>query len=267
MLPVLFLCVVTSAAAALPRCPAGGAEELVLEAEIALARSEWPRAASRLGCAAQRSSEVALAERATRTAFEYQQPAAAVVSARRWLALDPESETARRHFAIALLRDYDDPAAASEFAPLLDLVDRARAYEQLLGVLAAERNVTGAARVMDRLAATDPDLPEARYAASVLWQRADHGGRALAEARGCAHAAPGLACRAVLRDARPGDTRPARRGTGAIGGADGRWRSAGAARSRLAAARFGPSRRGRRDVWRTAARRTGPSTRRSRRSA
>jgi tetratricopeptide (TPR) repeat protein len=191
MLPAMLLCAATSAAAAPARCPAGDVPELVRAAELALARSEWPQATLRLACAAERSADPAVAERATRTAFEYQQAGKAVVGARRWLTLDPGSETARRHLAIALLRDYDDAAAAREFAPLLDGGDRGRAYGQLLGVLAEERNVTGAARIMDRLAAGDPDLPEARHAVSVLWQRADHGSRALAEAQAALALRPG----------------------------------------------------------------------------
>jgi tetratricopeptide (TPR) repeat protein len=52
----------------------------------------------------------------------------------------------------------------------------------LLGILAEEENETGAARVMDRLAAADAGLAEAQYAASVLWQQAEHGAKALAAA-------------------------------------------------------------------------------------
>jgi tetratricopeptide (TPR) repeat protein len=84
-----------------------------------------------------------------------------------------------------LLRVYDDAGAAAEFRALLEdaYEDRARGYLVLLGILSEEGNETGAARVMERLAAADPEVAEAQYAASVLWQRAEDGGRALAAAR------------------------------------------------------------------------------------
>lgn len=187
----ILLCAVTTASAATSRCPAGDAAALERGAERARQRAEWARAAAGLACAAGRSGDAALAERATRSAFEFGQVRSAVTSARRWLALAPDSETARRHLAIALLRDYDAVAAAREFAPLLAVEDRARAWNQLLGVLADERNGTGAAQVADQLAAADAGLPEAQLAISVLWQRADHGGRALAAAERALALRPG----------------------------------------------------------------------------
>jgi len=175
------------------RCPAGDAYDLVVSAERALARADWPLAARHYGCAAQRSDDAALAERATRSAYDNHQLVAAVAGARRWLELAPQSEVARRFLAAALLRLYDDIGAAREFALLLDTSyqDRARGYMVLLGILAEERNETGAARVMERLAATDADLAEAQYATSVLWQRAEDGNRALTAARRAMELRPG----------------------------------------------------------------------------
>jgi len=183
------LALVLSAGAAVPvfaaaRCPAGDAYDLAVSAERALARAEWPSAAWQYACATQRSDDVAIAERATRTAYDNHQLVNAVAGARRWLELAPDSEVARRYLATGLLRLYDD-AAAQQFAELLNTSyqDRARGYVVLLGILAEERNETGSARVMERLAAVDPELAEAQYALSVLWQRAEDGKRALAAAR------------------------------------------------------------------------------------
>ena len=166
------------------RCPRGDTWELAVGAERALARAEWPRAAKLYGCAAQSSDDPTLAERATRTAYENLQLPQAVAAAKRWLTIAPDSEVARRHLATGLLRLYDDEAAGAQFAELLNTSyqDRARGYMVLLGILAAEENETGAARVMDRLAATDAGLAEAQYAASVLWQRAENGAKALTAA-------------------------------------------------------------------------------------
>jgi tetratricopeptide (TPR) repeat protein len=163
-------------------CPRGGAESLAVTAEHALARGDWPEAARRYACAAAASPDAAIAERATRIAWDNQQLVRAVQAARRWLELAPANEVARRYLATGLLRLYDEDAAAEQFAELLDTsyADRARGYLVLLGILSAEDNETGAARVMDRLAAGDAALPEAQFAAGMLWQRAEHAARAIA---------------------------------------------------------------------------------------
>ena len=103
------------------------------------------------------STDAAVAERATRTAYDNLQLERAAESARRWLALVPDSEVARRYLATSLLRVYDEDGAAEQFTQLLQTsyTDRARGYLVLLGILSGEDNDTGAARVMDRLAAGD----------------------------------------------------------------------------------------------------------------
>ena len=105
----------------------------------------------------------------------------------------PTSEVARRYLATSLLRLYDEDEAAVQFAELLktSYADRARGYLVLLGILSAEDNETGAARVMDKLAAGDATLPEAQYAASMLWNRAENGAKALAAAERALALRPG----------------------------------------------------------------------------
>jgi len=166
------------------RCPRGDAWTLSIRAEHALERGEWPEAARLYGCAATASDDPAVAEQATRSAYDNLQLERAVASAERWLELAPESEVARRYLATGLLRLYDEDAATVQFAELLktSYADRARGYVVLLGILSAEGNDTGAARIMDSLAAADAASPEAQYAASVLWQRAENGAKALAAA-------------------------------------------------------------------------------------
>ncbi len=175
---------VAQAGAADARCPGGNAPDLAVVAERALARGEWPRAARLFVCAARAGDDPALAERATRAAYDNHQLERAVEAARRWLELAPEREVARRYLATGLLRLYDERAAAGQFAELLKMTypDRARGYLALLDILSEEGNDTGAARVMDQLAASDSSLAEAHYAASILWQRAEDGRRALAAA-------------------------------------------------------------------------------------
>lgn len=165
-------------------CPRGDAWSLSVDAERALGRGAWPEAARRYACAARASSDAAVAERATREAYDNLQLKRAAESAERWLELAPTSEVARRYLATTMLRLYDEDGAAGQFSELLktSYPDRARGFLVLLGILSAEPNETGAARVMDTLAAADPELPEAQYAASMLWQRAEHGANALAAA-------------------------------------------------------------------------------------
>jgi len=184
-LATLLLAAGGPALAADARCPAGDVWQIVVGAEQALSLADWPEATRLYGCAAAKSDDPSLAERATRTAYENHQLARAIAGARRWLELAPASEVARRHLATSLLRLYDDEAATAEFAELLktSYSDRARGFIVLLSILGEESNETGAARVMDRLAAADAAVPEAQYAAAVLWLRAEDAGKALAAAR------------------------------------------------------------------------------------
>jgi tetratricopeptide (TPR) repeat protein len=182
---LLALPAATAAAAARePPCPRGDAWSLSIGAERALERGAWPEAAREYACAARESTDAAVAERATRTAYDNQQLERAAESARRWLALAPASEVARRYLATSLLRLYDEDGAAEQFTRLLETSypDRARGYLALLGTLSGEDNDTGAARVMERLAGADAALAEAQYAAAMLWQRAENGAKALAAA-------------------------------------------------------------------------------------
>ena len=172
------------AKAAAASCPHGDAWSLSVGAESALERGAWPEAARQYACAARVSPDPAVAERATRESFDNLQLERAAESARRWLELAPESEVARRYLATSLLRLYDEDGAAAQFTELLksSYADRARGYLVLLGILSAESNETGAARVMERLAGADAGLAEAQYAASMLWNRAENGTRGLAAA-------------------------------------------------------------------------------------
>lgn len=154
-------------------------------AALAEARGDWPLAAQAWACAALGSGDPEDAERATRYAFAGGHHRAAEAAARRWLQLEPGREEAQRFLALTLLRVHRDEEAATAFATVLDtgFESRAAGYESLQSILLEERNDSGAARVMDALAAGDPQLPEAWLARSVLWQRAEHGARALEAAR------------------------------------------------------------------------------------
>jgi predicted Zn-dependent protease len=167
--------------AAAAACSPADSRQQLEAADLALARGAWPVAARALACAAAASGEAAVAERATRVGFELAQWQPALDSARRWVELQPDREEARRHLALLLLRLHRSDESAAQFALILETAyaDRAQGHEALLDILRGEANDAGAARVMQRLAERDPDLPEAQHALSVLWQRAEHGARAL----------------------------------------------------------------------------------------
>jgi tetratricopeptide (TPR) repeat protein len=181
------------ASASADSCARGDAWSLSIDAERALERGAWPEAARQYACAARVSDDPAVAERATRESYDNLQLERAALAAKRWLELVPASEVARRYLATSLLRHYDEDEAAVQFAELLktSYADRARGYLVLLGILSAEDNETGAARVMDKLAAGDATLPEAQYAASMLWNRAENGAKALAAAERALALRPG----------------------------------------------------------------------------
>ncbi len=181
---LLFTIPAAPAGAAAESCPRGDAWSLSIDAERSLERGAWPEAARQYACAARVSTDPVVAERATRAAYDNLQLERAVESAGRWLELAPASEVARRYLATGLLRLYDENGATAHFAELLrtSYADRARGYLVLLGILSEESNETGAARVMESLAAGDASLPEAQYAASTLWQRAENGEKSLAAA-------------------------------------------------------------------------------------
>lgn len=241
-------------AAAAPACRPADPEVQLRLADLGLARGAWPAAARAFACAAAASEDPAVAERATRAAFEQDQWGPALASARRWVALEPGREEARRFLAITLLRLHRSDEAGEQFAVILDTgyPERARGYEALLEILSGESNDAGAARVMERLAAGDPDVAEAQYARSVLWQQAEHGERALASAERALGLRPGWSmallarARALLLMARTDDGLEAARqaaADGELARLNLAWMLAGAGREEEAIAEFEALRR------------------------
>jgi tetratricopeptide (TPR) repeat protein len=154
-----------------------------------------------------------------------------------------------------LLRLHRTEESADQFALILEsaYADRARGYEALLDVLRGETNDAGAARVMERLAEREPALPEAQHALSVLWQRAEHGARALAAADRALALRPGwnmallARARALLLLGRKAEGLDAAREAAAEGGELDRlnlaWMLAGAGEDEEAIAEFEALRR------------------------
>jgi len=163
----------------------GRADRRVVVAERAVERQDWAVAAAAYVRAARSSRDASVAERATRVAFATGQWNPTVAAARRWLELAPDAESAHRLLGMALLRLHRPAESAEQFRWVLQKAypDRAEGFRAFAASFVAEQDESAAAEVMDALARLEPGLAEAQYAASVLWERADHGERALSAAR------------------------------------------------------------------------------------
>ncbi|MCZ8131853.1 MAG: tetratricopeptide repeat protein [Steroidobacteraceae bacterium] len=180
-----------AAAATLSGCAAGAGpganraadpRERMLVAEAAIDRGQYPLAVEEYRLAAAATGDARLAERAARVAFDHGQDAALARVAREWLAREPDSEVARRFLAVASLHLDRVDDAEREYAKLMDTAypTPAEGFNALLQSLADLRSETAAARVMARLAARHPDVPEAHYAAASLALQAGDSPSALA---------------------------------------------------------------------------------------
>lgn len=161
--------------------PAG---EQLLMAEVAAERGEYVQAVRRYGVAAATSRDENIAARGARLAFENGQIRALEQLAGEWLARSPNSEVARRFLAVALLELDRRADAERELAVLLTTAyaTPAEGFAGLAESLSQLRNDTGVARVVARLAARYPDLPEAQLASAQLALGAGDSPTALAAA-------------------------------------------------------------------------------------
>ncbi len=166
----------------------------LMVAEIALQRGEYNTAANEYVTAAQSSSEPALAQRATRVAFENAQETAAAAGARRWLELEPANLDARRYLAVATLRLHVLDESVRHFEPLLETAyaSPAAGFLDLSSTLADEENAYGVLRVSQGLAERHQRLAEAQYAVAVAALRAYNYELAAESARKALAHDPGL---------------------------------------------------------------------------
>lgn len=166
-----------------PEPDAGVAAETLLgDASAALQRGEYPAAARALRLAAQRSDDEAVAEQATRTAFDHHQIREAALAATRWLELNPTSENARRYAGLAALKLHRLDEAEGHFASLLDTVyiSPAAGFLALGPVIGGEAVPSDVMELFRRLSARHPEVAEGLYVYAGAALRADN--FALAEA-------------------------------------------------------------------------------------
>jgi tetratricopeptide (TPR) repeat protein len=172
-LPVLAILAALAACAGLP---GGGAapdgarkapEVLLADGDGALERNELPEAARAYRLAAEASDDEAVAEQATRTAFDHSQMREAALAADRWLALNPTSEQARRYAGVAALELHRLDVAEEHFAQLLAggaYISAAAGFLALLPLVSEHGTAPDVTELFRRLAARHPDVAEGQHA-------------------------------------------------------------------------------------------------------
>jgi tetratricopeptide (TPR) repeat protein len=143
-----------------------GPEALLAEGDAALERGELPAAARAYRLAAQASDDEAVAEQASRIAFDNFQLSDALLSAERWLEINPSSEQAERYAGVAALALHRIDAAESHFRTLVDTayVSPAAGYLALLPVIMDEATAPDVTELFRRLSALHPKVAEGQHA-------------------------------------------------------------------------------------------------------
>ena len=191
-LPVLAILAALAACAGLPgsRETAGDArkapEVLLADGDAALERNELPEAARAYRQAAEASDDEAIAEQATRTAFDHSQMHEAALAAERWLALNPTSEQARRYAGVAALELHRLDIAEEQFAQLLAsgaYISPAAGFLALLPAVADHGTAPDVTELFRRLVARYPDVAEGHHALGSAALRSDNFELAVESAR------------------------------------------------------------------------------------
>jgi len=191
-LPVLAILAALAACAGLPGGSAapGDArkppEALLADGDAALERNELPEAARAYRQAAEASDDEAIAEQATRTAFDHSQMHEASLAAERWLALNPTSEQARRYAGIAALELHRLDVAEEQFAQLLAsgaYISPAAGFLALLPAVADHGTAPDVTELFRRLVARYPQVAEGHHALGSAALRSDNFELAVASAR------------------------------------------------------------------------------------
>jgi tetratricopeptide (TPR) repeat protein len=167
-------------------------EALLAEGDAALGRGELPAAARAYRLAAEASEDEAVAEQATRVAYDNFQFQEAALAADRWLALNPTSEQAHRYAGVAALELHRLEAAEAQFAPLLETayLSPAAGFLALLPVIVDEGSPPDVTELFRRLAARYPSVAEGQQALGSAALRSENFGLAMRSAEKAIELAP-----------------------------------------------------------------------------
>jgi tetratricopeptide (TPR) repeat protein len=190
---------VTACTHSAPRSDSAAREELpgdpnalILGAEVALQRKQFREASQAYVRAAQLSDDEALAEQATRIAYEHNQWTLVMEAGRRWVSLNPTNEDAHRYVGAAALHLYQIDEAVEHFKTLLEsaFINPKSGFLQLLPQLLGESSASAALAVLQQLAQAYPDIAESHYAVAQAALEADHFALALKHAQRARELAP-----------------------------------------------------------------------------
>ncbi len=156
------------APAAADETESSNASAHLLQAELALQSRDYRKAAREYRRAAEASDSVDIARQATRVGSSFGFNDDALIAAKRWLKLDPDSDEGLFHLARLELRTGDTRAARRSYAKLLERGDEPpeRRLLSLISVF-GEEDPALANEVMQGLAKPYRKSPEANYAAAV----------------------------------------------------------------------------------------------------
>ena len=155
--------------------PSSAASAHILQAEMALQSDEYLKATVEYRKAAELSDSVELARKATRLGFTYGFNEEALLSAKRWIKLDKDSDEARAFLGQLYFRLDDLRNSRRQFERLIkaDPDDPGKRLLSLLGYLSDERQPERADKLMRSLAKPYPKSAVAHYAVAVLALQAD----------------------------------------------------------------------------------------------
>jgi tetratricopeptide (TPR) repeat protein len=182
---VLGACATSGKKPAAEEGSAGDPNALVLGAEVALQRGEYLEAAKAYLRAAMSAEDEALAEQATRVAYEHSQWSIVEQAAARWLSLNHTNEEARRYAAFAALHLYRLDSAAEHLSTLLETayINPQAGFLALLPQLSEEAPEAAVTAVLQKLVAKYPDVTEAHYALAQAALQSDNFALGLAHAQ------------------------------------------------------------------------------------
>lgn len=142
----------------------------ILQAEMALQRKEYLKATIEYRKAAQSSDSVEIARKATRLGFSYRFNDEALLAAKRWVKLDPDSNEARAFLGQLYFRKDDLRNSKRQFERLIkaDPDDPGKRLLSLISYLSDEHVPERADKLMRALAKPYRDSATAHYAVAVL---------------------------------------------------------------------------------------------------
>ena len=148
---------------------ADSAAEHLLQAEIALHEDDYLKAATEYVKAAEIGESIEIARQATRLAFDYGFNDQAILAAKRWRELDPDSDEALIHLAQIQLRRGELRDARRNFTTLIESGDQP-ADERLLTLMTfiSQEDPKLADELMRSLAKPYKDSALAHYAAAAV---------------------------------------------------------------------------------------------------